>query len=864
MKRIILFLTLFFLCFNVGSVKLYPERLESITEVNIGLVDSSLTQVQQGVYEFTAIIENTGDPATTGTVPISWDNYAYGVSLTNGVGTLDESVADYDINGDGDKDDTFSVEWNDTLRPWDAEIDGTYVYAISDHAVNRGFNRTYSIDGESKLFQIGSKTHSLYWADNDEAFFGFDSVVLNHPSPNFELAMYANMSIVDMKIDGEDVEINHSTCNIEVFTDGFPNVFTAFIISNQAAIGTDEQIEFSCTIISRETKTCPVYLLTNWSPNGINRYRWIPFNQADVSFEAINRPYFIGTDFDIIDVDTGIKQFGARVKNIGAPATAGDVPISWENIIYDLTLDDGTGTLIESDVGQDLNGDGDTLDSFDVTWFHNDTRNWDAVINDGVQDIHAYSLWEGPIGDRRVNRTYYINDESKVFTLGSETHTLLVADNDLAAFGLGNAQILHHPNTNFELVFEHEGAFSSLRATDFEINNQPVKLNHTWNQLWYPYWEEIPWNDKVYIVPNNDLVIDQDEEVTFSCTLIAHGVITTDVYLILNWSPDGNIRYYSIPFIEEVTFNLPDLSHVSSSLSSTELGIYEFTATIRNDGAPATVGTMTLDWGQLAYQMPLVDGAGTLDESIVDLDLNGDGDSTDSFNVVWSPNVTRPWDAIIDGVHAYAIFEGPYDNIRQLETYYLDSGQPKLFQLGSETHSLQRAENNFAIFSLNCPKMISHPSSNFELYFNTTSISANNFKINGEPVDEDYTWIGDEYYPAEPWAGKKRWSSTVIVVPTNDAIDAGETVTFSCTITAHETITCDLVLLMNWSPDGNTRLRWIPYREGDVSFEAHTSTTTTPTSATTETEPTKSNGTPGFSLLILFPVVVYTRKRKKT
>ncbi|MFX0207659.1 MAG: hypothetical protein ACFFDT_16850 [Candidatus Hodarchaeota archaeon] len=371
----------------------------------------------------------------------------------------------------------------------------------------------------------------------------------------------------------------------------------------------------------------------------------------------------------------------------------------------------------------------------------------------------------------------------------------------------------------------------------------------------------------MYVVPNSDLVIDQDEEVTFSCTLIAHEVITTDVYLILNWSPDGNIRYHWIPFAEEVTFTLPDFSHVSSSLSSTELGIYEFTTTIRNDGAPATVGTMTLDWGQLAYQMPLVDGAGTLDESIVDLDLNGDGDSTDIFNVVWSPNATRPWDAIIDGVHAHAILEGPSDDMRQLETYYLDNGQPKLFQLGSETHSLQRAENSFAVFMLNCPKLISHPSPNFELYFNTTNLSAKNFKINGEPVDEDYTWIGDEYYPAEPWAGKKRWSSTIIVVPTNDAIDAGETVTFSCTITAHETITCDLVLLLNWSPDENTRLRWMPYGEVDVSFEAlTTTTTTTPTSATIETEPTKSNGTPSFSLITLLsviPVLVYGRKRKK-
>ncbi|UCG01908.1 MAG: hypothetical protein JSW11_20190 [Candidatus Heimdallarchaeota archaeon] len=873
MKRLLLFFVLIFLSLNVGSVKLLPERLEAINEVDIIFVDSSLTQLNQGVYEFTATIENTGDPAITGTVPISWEKYSYELTLTAGVGTLDESVADYDINGDNDKDDTFNVEWNNTLRPWDAEIDGVYVYALADHPVNRGFNRTYYIDGESKLFQLGNKKHSLYYAEDGAAFFGFDAMILKHPSPNLELVIYSNVSLVDFKIDGEDVEINYTQTGVE-FWAGIERPYTAYVVPNQATeFGTDEQMEFSCTIVARETTTCEVALLTNWSPDGNIRYRWVPFDQVDVSFEAINRPYFIGTYLDILDVDTGVKEFKATVKNIGTQATAGDVPISWEKIIYDLPLDDGTGTLVENDVGQDLNGDGDTLDFFDVTWFHNDTRNWDAVVNDGVQDIHAYSFWEGPPEDRRELRTYYINEDPKLFKLGSETHSLLSADNDFAVFGLCDADILHHPNTNFELVFEHEGSFSSLRAIDFEINDEPVRINHTWDQLWYPYWEEIPWNDKVYIVPNSDLIIDQDEEVTFSCTFIAHEAVTSDFYLLLNWSPDGNTRYHWIPIIEEVTFTLPDFSHVSSSLASTEPGVYQFTTTVRNDGAPATAGTMTMDWGKLAYQMPLVDGVGILDESIVDLDLNGDGDKTDTFDVMWSPNATRPWDAVVDGVHAYAIFEGPPDDTRRLETYNLENGKPKLFKLGTETHTLQRAENNFALFMLKSAKIVSQPSPNFKLYFNTTNLSASNFKINGDPVEVESTWVGGEFYPTEPWAGKKRWDTTVYTIPNKHfEIDSGETVSFSCTITAQETITCDLALLMGWSPDGNVRLRWVPFFEADVSFEAPT-TTTVPTTASTstttiETEPTESIGTPGFSfilsLLIVLPMLVYKHRKKKT
>jgi len=252
--------------------------------------------------------------------------------------------------------------------------------------------------------------------------------------------------------------------------------------------------------------------------------------------------------------------------------------------------------------------------------------------------------------------------------------------------------------------------------------------------------------------------------------------------------------------------------------------------------------------------------------------LNGDGDKIDTFDVTWFHNETHPWDAIINGVHAYAIFEGPPDDIRRLETYYLKNGQPKLFQLGSETHTLQRAEDSYAIFSLHCPEIVTHLSPNFELYFNSTSLSATNYKINGVSVEAAHTLITDEFYPAEPWAGEKRWSSTINIIPINAAIDSDETVTFSCTINVHETVTCDLALLMNWSPDGNARFFWVPFVEADIQFEAPTTTTvpttTAPTSTiTTETEPTASIGTPGFSFilsfLIVLPVVVYTCKRKK-
>ncbi|MFX0206060.1 MAG: hypothetical protein ACFFDT_08730 [Candidatus Hodarchaeota archaeon] len=877
MKRAILvFLGLLLLFLNVRSVNTYLAGIDSINQVEFSLIGSSLTQINQGVYQFTATVQNTGDPATTGVVPISWEEYGYTLVLTNGVGTLDESVADYDINGDDDKDDTFTVEWNDTIRPWDAEIDGVYIYALADHSENRGFNRTYSIDGKSKLFQLGNKMHTLYYADNDTVSFGFgDAVILNHPSPNFELVVYSDVSFIDITINGEAVEVNYTRRGIDVFADGTEHTYSICVVPNQAStIGTDDVIEFSCTIIARETKTCEVALLTNWSPDGNIRYRWVPFDQVDVSFEAINRPFFIGTFIDVMDVNTGVKQLEAKIKNIGVPATTGDVPISWEKHMYELPLAAGTGTLAEADASFDLNGDGDTLDSFDVTLYPNDGRLNDALINNGTHDIHAYSFIEEWLYDS-TNRSYYIDGKPKLFQLGGETHSLYFANDNVALFGF-DAVILKHPSPHFEVVIEHIGAFSGIRATDFKINGLHSDLNLTRSIPFTTTSTEL-WSDMVYITPNNDFEIDQDEEVTISCTFTAHEAKICDIYLIMNWSPDDNIRYLYNPYLEEVTFNLPDFILDDSTLASSEPGVYQLTVTIKNIGAPATAGTVPISWDKFYYELPLLNGEGILDESIIDHDLNGDDDKYDTFDVKWFHNETRQWDAIIDNIYVYSLWEGPPDDPRSLETYYID-GMSKQFKLGSEIHFLIMANAESAQFGFSNIDVIDHPSPNFELYFNTTELSADNFKINGVSVDEDYKWSGRELYPL--WSGEM--FSTVYLIPDDSfAIDTGEIIKFSCRINVHKNTTCDMVLLVNWSPNDNVRLRWFPYAIFNEPFEsppiAPTTPTTTPTTPTTtpETTPTTSKTTsesaptiPGFSflttLLITLPILVYIHRRKNT
>jgi hypothetical protein len=550
----------------------------SISQPDFNSLGYSVTSSRQGVYEFTTTISNSGiDSATTGSVSIPWETLSYDLPLVNGSGTLEESIATYDINGDGDTLDSYGVTWyNDTIRQWDAIInDGGndyHVYAITESPPGEvPIVRNYTYQGESKLFSIDSETHFLYRANNDTASFGFGGFLGTHSGPNFELVLLSSkVTAIDFKINENPMDVAFST--IYTATEDYllntPTLTSIYVVPT-ATINPGEETIFSCTLIAHEATTFDVVVILNWSPDGITRYHWVPVWDS-ISLEAINRPHFVSVDSSFTQVIPGSKQFMVTVKNIGAPATTGTVPIAWEKATYDVELTDGVGILIESAVGFDLNGDDDIMDSFEVTWFHNDTRNWDAIVNDGVQDLHTYSLWEGPPENRRENRSYYLDGKPKLFQLGTETHFLVFADETVACFGLGEGIILQHPSPNFELVFEHRGTFSSIVASNMELNGSAIEINYTREVLWYPYWEDVTWVDKFYIVPNQAIEINTGEIMTFSCTLTSDEDITSHLFLLVNWSPDENIRYHYIPFsgVDE-TFEAADTSTTSTTTTTT-------------------------------------------------------------------------------------------------------------------------------------------------------------------------------------------------------------------------------------------------------------------------------------------------------
>jgi hypothetical protein len=294
--------------------------------------------------------------------------------------------------------------------------------------------------------------------------------------------------------------------------------------------------------------------------------------------------------------------------------------------------------------------------------------------------------------------------------------------------------------------------------------------------------------------------------------------------------------------------------------------VFQLNATFQNNGStPATTGTLPISWENRCFQIALSGGVGSLNESVAGLDLNGDDDKIDSFPVTWFHNETRPFDAIVDGVHAYALSEGPLEDpwFFLNRTYYID-GKPKLFQLGTKTHTLYDASATWAYFGLDA-FILHHPSPNFQLTVQfyevnvAQNLHATDFKINGESVEINHTIITREHLSnieLPPFEYK------IYIIPNKAKIfDSGEYKTFSSILRVNKTITADVGILINWSPDGNRRISH-PFMISSAPLVVNTTSTTSATSATSPT----SDGSPGFSILTTFPllliIVLLIRKRR--
>ena len=561
-----------------------------------------------------------------------------------------------------------------------------------------------------------------------------------------------------------------------------------------------------------------------------------------------DKPDFVKIgDYSLEIRENNEVTFNITVQNNGEPATTGFVPIMWETIYYEIPLTNGEGILEESEINCDLNDDNDKLDSFNVTWNPTSGRQYDAMINDGTNDIQAYALCEGPPTDPWSNRTYYINDEPKIFQLGTENHVLYILDNnnDYAMFGLCDAVLRKYPSPNFQLDL----ASSKIVADDFYINGKAVDTNYTFSTLVHEEWRSDYWVEaRNYLIPASEIGL--NDIITFSCTLTAYKNVTIEIShgLGINWSPDGNIRYrwaytWTEPF-ESVP--QPNFDMIDSSFQQNETGVYQFNATVKNIGDPVTQGTSPWQYEEIYYELPLTNGKGTLDETDLDLDLNGDTDKIDEFEVEWVPTSSSQYDAFIDGVYVYSLGDAALESLNgHPRRYYIDN-EPKTFTMGTETHFLYFVSEDRASFGFCDAHILNHPSPYFRLMV-FANVSAKDFIINGKAVEVAYTWA------MEDWSAERGYHQHWIV-PIKADIDTGEETTFSCTLIAHEAKTCDMYLLIQWSPYGDTSYRW-----GKVWEESFIEYTTTSAD---------ENSIPGFSfltsLLVILPLIIYKRKRRRS
>jgi hypothetical protein len=265
-----------------------------------------------------------------------------------------------------------------------------------------------------------------------------------------------------------------------------------------------------------------------------------------ISMQTISNEYEVrivgDVDFSITEYSLSLVQPGeyhisAKIQNDGdSLANSGLIPISWEDIVYELQLYDGVGILDENIIGSDLNGNGNVSDSFRVEWCDDDDRKWDAKINNGSHEIHAYSISEGSVRNPVSIRTYYINGESKLFKLGNQTHTLYIANNDYALFGLNQVILKNHPGPCFEIL-----ANPNVIISELEINGESVSIeyNHTLDY-------NLIWRQKAttaYIIPIPESGLLPGEEIILSGTLKSNSPLTSDIRLFINWSLYGSVRH---------------------------------------------------------------------------------------------------------------------------------------------------------------------------------------------------------------------------------------------------------------------------------------------------------------------------------
>lgn len=286
MKAKVITIIAVLLCFVMMTTNFLLIRTQHVSAIpeeelpDFELVDWELKTIRPGLVKLTMTITNVGESATTGIVTISWERAMYDLLLENGHGVLRESDVGLDLNGDNDRVDQFEVKWVEDTR--DAYVDGVLV-----HAIRETDKTSYYIDGERKLFKLGTKEHCLYYADSTLASFGLVARYVEHSSPNIELVFVHSFTPFrkGSYIRAYSFRLNELSARAKFQATMYSYelweprcawwLYRAYIIPT-GEIESEKVISFSCTISGKSGDAYSLYCIVNWSPDGNIRYRWIP------------------------------------------------------------------------------------------------------------------------------------------------------------------------------------------------------------------------------------------------------------------------------------------------------------------------------------------------------------------------------------------------------------------------------------------------------------------------------------------------------------------------------------------------------------------------------------------------------------
>jgi hypothetical protein len=257
--------------------------------------------------------------------------------------------------------------------------------------------------------------------------------------------------------------------------------------------------------------------------------------------------------FELASSSVAEAEGGADITltfhTLNSTATTGSVWIPEEQIVCNVELTSSgsgapSGNLNETALTFDINGDGDTADTFPVKYVDNSTAEIDGATAQAQLPPGRRVAYNTPTG-----LGFYYRYDKTSFQLGSKTHTLhkitypTSSGVGYAEFGLSST-FQNHPSPCLQLILEQVGESitdtPAVEIVNAKINGAALPVESTQSEA-APHEPTGQWLvDKTYAYSLGAL--EQDE--TYTVTASVRGAPGTYLLMpVVNWSPDGVNRY---------------------------------------------------------------------------------------------------------------------------------------------------------------------------------------------------------------------------------------------------------------------------------------------------------------------------------